>query len=521
MDIQFVKFTTLFMITGIFLATVAILPDGKMPETDAMLIPALQLPPTPTPRPNCSVPPYPSAAYDQQPYPTEIVSYFDKAGLNRLGSNGPSLPIMDGQSSYVPCVLLKAMGYQETGWKHYDTSFGNYGYTEVGWSCDYGLMQIVTGMDGTGDFDANRTNAEIPYSIGTGTQVAIKKWNALKLEDGGFVGGAYIVGDGNPKVVEDWYYTVWAYNSWGWTNNPNNNCDIWSPGCGGWYEDRPPFDPYDSTQNKLWYPYQELIWGYAIHPPMYNGVLFWQATDLTLPSRTDVGGSEFSPYPNKELPRPEPHHGSCSANYLPIIRKDPTPTLTPTPTVTPTPLPTATSTPNPCVEGQDLIVNGSLEQDIGEWSPWVEVRDPETNYRLFANAAEAYTRTGRTSNTIWLGGQNRAKEEIYQTMTLPDGVVGADTTFWIYVTTAETSTQIAYDVLSWDLKDNEGNSILTHPITISNLYSKKNRWAVFPIQVTLAPTQGRELRFSLSDRTDWSLITHFFIDNVQFKVHCP
>ncbi len=265
-----IKSVVLFSVIGVCLATTTLVPKpiGYIIQGADVIL--AQQPVTPTPRLNCSVPPYPAAAYGRNPQPTELASYFEEVGLNQLGNNGPNLPDMDGQSPYIPCVLLKAMAYQESRWQHFEANYDGNGYTRIGHSCDYGAMQVVSGMAGGGDFDANRANAEIPYNIGTGAQTLIKKWKALKLDSGGYPGGSYLVGQGNPKIVEDWYYAIWAYNSFSWFNNPNNNCASWLPGCGGWFSGRPPFNPHDATQDPLWYPYQELIWGYAAHPPTYN-----------------------------------------------------------------------------------------------------------------------------------------------------------------------------------------------------------------------------------------------------------
>jgi hypothetical protein len=143
------------------------------------------------------------------------------------------------------------------------------------------------------------------------------------LSSGGFPGGPYIVGTGNPQIAEDWYYASWAYNSWDWINNPNNNCTVipWDPiNCQG--KKNPSRPPFDGSQDKRWYPYQELVWGYAAHPPTYNGVPLWQAVNLSLPTWANVGGVAEPHYPNNNLPRPLPSHTSCGSLYLPIVMKN-------------------------------------------------------------------------------------------------------------------------------------------------------------------------------------------------------
>jgi hypothetical protein len=178
-----IKLSVLFLVVGICLTIAATFPNSENKRTEVNLIPAFQLPPTPTPRPTCPVPPYPAAAYGRNPYPTEIAPSFDQAGLNQLAVAGPVLPtLVPNQAAYAPCILLRAMAYQETGWKHFEADYSSYGYTEIGGSCDYGVMQIVSGMDGSGNFDKDRANQEVPYNIGTGAQLLMKKWRLMSKE---------------------------------------------------------------------------------------------------------------------------------------------------------------------------------------------------------------------------------------------------------------------------------------------------------------------------------------------------
>jgi len=257
---------------------------------------------------SCPVP----AAYGRQPYPGELINAFDRAGTNRLGNEGPSLPqIWKGYPSsqarlvspYVPCILLKVIGYTEsTGWKQFAADYGRYGYTVVSADCGYGIMQITSGMGGGAGFEPGRVSAEPAYNIGTGARVLIQKWNGLNV----------YIGNNNPYVVEDWYYAVWAYNGWGWVNNPNRNCPDNNPNCGYAFN---PFRPsFNGSQPRSWYPYQEIIWGYAGHPP---GAGFWEAVPLTLPSRRSITNP-----PPPHIVTPRPFHGSCSIVYLPAILKN-------------------------------------------------------------------------------------------------------------------------------------------------------------------------------------------------------
>ena len=261
----------------------------------------------------CPVPP----AHGRQPYPDEISAKFLLAGLNRLGSSGPTYPAMwygypavYGASPYAPCILLMAIGQTESGgWKQFRADYGSSGYTVISPDCGYGIMQITSWMGGGGGFDPNRVASEYAYNMGTGAKILIGKWN----------GYSYFVGDNDPAVVEDWYYAVWAYNGWGfdgWVNHPNRNCPVANPDCG--YAFNPFRPPFDGSQPRRWYPYQELVWGYAAHPPDLGGHLFWEPVALTLPPRSSI-----TIPPPTHLDRPLPAHRSCCAVFLPGLPVSP------------------------------------------------------------------------------------------------------------------------------------------------------------------------------------------------------
>lgn len=322
---------------------------AKVYQSPAQASPLLQATvvcsPQSTPTPVASCPSgNPAPVLGRQPQPTEMLSSFIAAGLNRLGNNGPILPQIwrgDGAqaqqvSPYAPCILLEAIAYTESiGWKQFNAPHGECGFTLVGvdptpippptptppnpGTCGYGVMQITSGMSGGGGFEPSRVVAEYPYGIGTGAKVLLDKWNALRLGGGaGFPGGPYIVGGRSPEVVEDWYYAVWAYNGFAWSNNPNHpnfaqhRGETWQ--CGA-----------DPTQSRANFPYQELIWGCATNPP---GNDYWQSIQLSLPTDNEVFTDDQLP-PPPILSRPLPSHGSCTANYLPLILKSPSPTPTP------------------------------------------------------------------------------------------------------------------------------------------------------------------------------------------------
>lgn len=193
--------------------------------------------------------------------------------------------------------------------------------------------------------------------------------------------------------------------------------------------------------------------------------------------------------------------------YLPLIRKDAAPTPPP---------PTPTSTPIPCIEGQNLVVNGGLEENIDSWPEWIQIRDPETGNALIDDV-----RSYEGSYSIWMGGQNNATEEIYQILNIPSAAKWAEVKFQFYVGTDETGND-DYDILYWDLKsDVTGWPLLQSPVTFTNRYTPQDSWRLQPIHIFhLDWLSEYRVRLSIRDTTDGALITNFFIDNVEFIIHC-
>jgi len=269
------------------------------------------------------------AATGRQPFPTELSVSFERAGMNELGADGPKLPqVLEGYPTavpaapYVPCIILKAVGQTESGgWKQYRAAYDETGETVISFDYGYGIMQITSGMSSCEpitSFDRGMVARSTKYNIGTGALFLINKWNK-----------APYIGSNNPQIVEEWYYAVWMYNGWSDVNNPSYNCPIDNPECT--YANNPFRPPFTAApgQKRSWYPYQELVWGYAANPPMLNGTPAWKAVPITLPDRALI---TLPPPPY--IPRPTPYHFSCGVTlvnmYLPVISGQ-SPTAVPTP----------------------------------------------------------------------------------------------------------------------------------------------------------------------------------------------
>lgn len=113
-----------FVCLVLTLAIVAYLTPTQTAARELWLHPSFQqstatCPPqsTPTPVPLCAGKPAP--VLDRQPLPTTMIQAFDRAGTNRLGNAGPSLPQVEKGPTptlvppYAPCILLKSMASVE------------------------------------------------------------------------------------------------------------------------------------------------------------------------------------------------------------------------------------------------------------------------------------------------------------------------------------------------------------------------------------------------------------------------
>lgn len=190
---------------------------------------------------------------------------FDLAAGNLLPKRYPQLPTAVPS---IPASLLKAVGWVESGWRQYASS----GRPLVSDDFGYGMMQITSGMAGAfGNVDGDLSPADqsliasdYVYNIAYGARILAAKWAATPR-----------VGAGDPSTIEDWYYALWAYNGWGWFNNPNN----------------PRFSRRGTpASNPSNFPYQERVLYLVSHPPKdADGNPLWPPIPVTLPTPQQVG----------------------------------------------------------------------------------------------------------------------------------------------------------------------------------------------------------------------------------------
>jgi MYXO-CTERM domain-containing protein len=224
-----------------------------------------------------------SAIFDQiAPGPSKYGSLGWNYTLNLNDGHGIPHPATKTPARY-PCSLLKAISVHESvNWHQFCVPTGptctGVSQTIISFDCGYGLMQVTSGMRAgdTSSYDANLVASDPAYNVSVGSQILGAKWAATPS-----------VGDNRLDVIEDWYFSVWAYNGLAFSNNPNNP---------KFDAARKPFrDPGGLSAGS--YPYQEIIWGLVRTPygqlegtgPAYTGY------PLGYPDRAQICASCGSP----------------------------------------------------------------------------------------------------------------------------------------------------------------------------------------------------------------------------------
>ncbi len=169
---------------------------------------------------------------------------------------------------------------------------------------------------------------------------------------------------------------------------------------------------------------------------------------------------------------------------------------------TPTPTPTATPTPTP--GGGELLVNGGFEASA---SPWV---GSGTGYFYTSNGNYPHGGTGY----IYFGTANSLSGQSYQQVSIPSGASG-NLTFWLNVTSSETTTTTQYDKLFVEVRNTSG-TLLATLATYSNL-NKGTTGVYSQKSLSLAAYKGQTVRLQFRATTDSSLVTTFRVDDASLR----
>jgi hypothetical protein len=178
-------------------------------------------------------------------------------------------PARERTDAEFPCRLLPAIGATESSITQFCTESG---LTVISFDCGFGIMQVTSGA---ASYPGIQSREDI--NVAAGADILAEKWNGNESFGGQF-------GDSDPTILESWYFAVWAYNGFVYSNNPNNPDKP---------TNRPPFNG-PSSLSRGSYPYQELVWGYLHNPEERDGELMWDAIEVSYPDNIPDQSGLFS-----------------------------------------------------------------------------------------------------------------------------------------------------------------------------------------------------------------------------------
>ncbi len=225
------------------------------------------------------------------------------------------------------------------------------------------------------------------------------------------------------------------------------------------------------------------IWYKALTTYFTSGTNFSAARTATLNAATVLFGSTSAQYNSVSTGWCAVGVGSCPSGG------------------TPTPTPTATPTPTP---GSNLLVNGGFESVI---TPWVM---SGTGAFYIANGSAPHGGTGYA----YFGVNNSVTGQTYQTVSIPTSATGT-LTFWLNVTSSETTTTTQYDKLFVEVRNTSG-TLLTTLATYSNL-NKGTAGVYSQKSLSVAAYKGQTVRVQFRSTMDSSITTTFRVDDAALQ----
>jgi kumamolisin len=178
----------------------------------------------------------------------------------------------------------------------------------------------------------------------------------------------------------------------------------------------------------------------------------------------------------------------------------PTTTITPTPTTTTPPPTTTTPVPTTTPTGGQLIKNGGFESGNTSWT-----ESSSGGYEIVDSTTSSKHHTGSASG--WLAGYNNGNDAIYQAISIPSSASSVTLTFWVYVSTQETSH--SYDFFYAKVRNSSGTSLAT-VTTLSD--ATATGWKQYT--VSLNSYKGQTVQIYFNATNDVSNPTSFFLDDV-------
>jgi Zn-dependent metalloprotease len=228
------------------------------------------------------------------------------------------------------------------------------------------------------------------------------------------------------------------------------------------------------------------IWYRALTSYMTSSTNYSGARTATLNAATAIFGTSSTQYNTVATAWCAAGVGACPGG---------TPTPSPTPSVSPSPTPPG---------GSELLTNGGFE---GSVSPWV---GSGSGFFYIANGNYPHGGTGY----IYFGVNNNVSGQAYQTVSIPTTATGT-LTFWLNVTSSETTTTTPYDRLFVEVRNTAG-TLLATLATYSNL-NKGTAGVYSQKSLNMAAYRGQTVRVQFRSTTDISLSTTFRVDDASLR----
>lgn len=217
------------------------------------------------------------------------------------GPRAARLPLSTQQR--VPPSMYKSVAWIEANWSNAAGSvpFGGVGPVLRSFDCGYGLGQVTTGMSNTTNTASGRQaiiGTHFLFNISEGVRILADKWNSAPRF-------RPIAGKGDPAAIEDWYYAIWSYNGFAFSNHPlNPGLDPLRSGKAS----SPIYHCYDDQAQSYMvvdgsivfaygdYTYPEKVYGCMRNPPKKDKQRMWPAQEFFMPdfSRKEVAAA-FDP----------------------------------------------------------------------------------------------------------------------------------------------------------------------------------------------------------------------------------
>ena len=205
-------------------------------------------------------------------------------GVEKGPRNNRSGPL---KTERIPPSVYKSIAWIEANWNNAAGSvpYGGVGQVLTSFDCGYGLGQVTTGMANTnGNASAHQAivGTHFLFNVAEGVRILADKWNSAPRY-------RPIAGLGNPAHLEDWYYAIWSYNGFAFSNHPlNPERSIWRGEVYHCYDPSSPNYIVDGDGDVVFgygaYTYPERVYGCMRYPPKRDDVRMYGATTFSMPN---------------------------------------------------------------------------------------------------------------------------------------------------------------------------------------------------------------------------------------------